>query len=55
MIEKFFMWWLEEHYIWSTILTPAMTTLWCIFKDDFLPRGVVACIIWLLASGNSQR
>jgi hypothetical protein len=54
-MEKFFMWWLEEHYILSTIFTPLITMLWCIFKGEFVWRGLVAMFIWLLADGKASR
>jgi len=55
MIEKFFIWWLEEHYILSTILTPFITMIWCIFKGEFIWRGLAALGIWILYAGNSQK
>jgi len=39
----FVTWWFDTHYIWSTILTPWLTFIWCIFKGSFW-RGVVAFI-----------
>lgn len=47
MVEQFFLWWFEEHYIWSTLLTPFLVMLWTIFKGEFIWRGVVACLVWL--------
>lgn len=48
MIENFFLWWFEEHYILSTIFTPFVVMLWCIFKGEFICRGLIALILFLL-------
>lgn len=46
----FLEWWLSEHYLLSTIFTPALTLLWCIFKG-LVARGLIAvcCILfWII-------
>lgn len=40
----FISWWFEEHWFWSTLLTPAMTFAWCCFKGLFW-RGVVSFLL----------
>lgn len=54
MIDKFFMWWLEEHYIWSTILTPFITFMWCVFKGDATVRAIVAFVIWVIGGAAKK-
>lgn len=48
---EFITWWFETHYIASTLFTPGLTLAWCIFKGLFW-RGVVACVVWMLITGN---
>jgi hypothetical protein len=54
MIEQFFMWWLNDHYILSTIFTPFLTLIWCIFTDNFLFRGLIALILYVVSAGHSH-
>jgi len=45
----FIHWWFAEHWIWSTILTPWTTAVWCIFTDNGW-RFIVALfcgIVWI--------
>jgi hypothetical protein len=37
----FITWWFDEHWVWSTLLTPAITFAWCCFKGEVV-RGIVA-------------
>lgn len=39
----FILWWLDEHYIASTIFTPGITLAWCFYKGLIL-RGIIAFI-----------
>jgi len=55
MIEQFFTWWFEEHYILSTFFTPFFVMLWTIFKGEFMWRGLVALVIWLFFSGATVK
>jgi len=55
MIEKFFIWWLEDHYVWSTLLTPFITMIWCIFKGEFIWRGLVAAFVWICFSSSNSK
>lgn len=41
MNENFIEWWFENHWFWSTILTPAITFAWCVFKGEVV-RGIIA-------------
>lgn len=43
----FITWWFDEHYIWSTLLTPTVTFAWCIFKGEVI-RGVIA-FLWMMS------
>jgi hypothetical protein len=48
-MEAFWLWWMEEHYVWSTILTPFLVFIWCIFKEE-AGRAVIAFILWMLTT-----
>ncbi len=41
----FIYWWFDEHYVWSTLLSPFVTFLWCCFKGLGW-RGFSALMIW---------
>lgn len=55
VIDKFFMWWLEDHYILSTLLTPFITMIWCIFKGEALWRGLAAAFVWVFFTSNASK
>jgi hypothetical protein len=42
-MNDFITWWFDTHYIWSTLLTPAMTLAWCCWKGVVV-RGSIAFI-----------
>ena len=50
----FITWWFDEHWFWSTLLTPMITFAWCVFKGEVL-RGVVAFLLAFVFVGNSSR
>jgi hypothetical protein len=37
----FINWWLEEHFIISTIITPALSLAWSFYKGLFI-RGIIS-------------
>ena len=52
----FITWWFDKHYIWSTILTPFFSFIWCLFNDDASKiRAVIAFILWLFEAGHSHK
>ena len=53
----FIMWWFDDHYIWSTILTPKLSLIWAVYVGSvgrafgcFLP---VVC--WAVVMGVVKR
>ncbi len=44
----FINWWLDTHYIWSSILTPGLSVLWCIFKGGSVMRAIICTALFLL-------
>ena len=47
----FINWWFDKHYIWSTILTPAITLAWCCYKG-IVGRGIID---FLLMGGTNYQ
>lgn len=50
----FIAWWFEEHWFWSTLLTPMFTFAWACFKGLFW-RGVVSFLLAFVFIGSTQR
>lgn len=51
----FINWWFDTHYLWSTLLTPAMTIAWCCFKGDMVWRMIVAIFLYLAYNSRWDR
>jgi hypothetical protein len=51
----FLTWWFGTHEIWSTILSPFFTILWCIFKEEYSIRMVVAIVLTMFFTYASHR
>jgi hypothetical protein len=46
----FLVWWFNDHWFWSTTLTPGSTCLWLIFNDTFTFRFWFSGLLFLLVS-----
>lgn len=40
----FITWWLDKHYIWSTVLTPEIVLAWAFYKG-LVGRGIAAFLL----------
>ena len=43
-MNDFILWWFDNHWFWSTLLTPAITFAWCVFKGEVI-RGIFAFLL----------
>ena len=50
----FLTWWFDEHYIVSTIVTPALSIAWAIYKDRAI-RLLLSFVVLVLLYSNSRQ
>ena len=49
----FLSWWIEKHYIWSTILTPQITLAWALYKGLWI-RGIMSVLFGGLVTWGTK-
>ena len=42
-MNEFLSWWIEKHYIWSTLLTPQITLAWAFYQGLWM-RGIMSVL-----------
>jgi hypothetical protein len=42
----FLNWWFEQHWFWSTVLSPGASAVWSIYMEQ-TGRAVVATVLWI--------